>query len=213
MKICKIQNGTLSYLFIPEEIKWQGWKNFCSCLDSFFAIKHVRSKESFGFSENKQVQEGSKGAVSAYKGEGWRNFKERSVSQKKEEIKSYKQRGAEIEQQPRDWRNALVVYRNTMNLSWGDIRKRVQTKIGRFVDVVALAAGRAIFWCQEEEEISSLLSNPLQFSNGRNHVRIKRWSMFVHWDNIQIHVTQSWIGLEGLPINMWNIRGSFGSGT
>ena len=30
--------------------------------------------------------------------------------------------------------------------------------------------------------------------------------MFAHWDNLQIHVNQSWIGIEGLPINMWNIH-------
>ena len=30
--------------------------------------------------------------------------------------------------------------------------------------------------------------------------------MFAHLDNLQIHVNQSWIGREGLPINVWNIH-------
>ena len=115
-----------------------------------------------------------------------------------------------------------MVNRNTMHLSWGEIRKRVEFKLRRAVGVVSLAADRAIMWCQDEDEISSFLSNPLQFTNGKNHVRLKRWNLFAHWDDLQIHVNQSWIDIEGLPINMWNIHlfkiigkslGSFGGGT
>ena len=65
---------------------------------------------------------------------------------------------------------------------------------------------RAIIWCEHEDEISDLLSNPLQFSGGKYQIKIERWNQFVHWDNIQIQVKQSWIGIEGLPINMWNIH-------
>ena len=57
MKICKIQNGTLNYLFIPEEINCQGWKNFCCYLDSFFVTKYVQKKDGLRFSEKKQFQE------------------------------------------------------------------------------------------------------------------------------------------------------------
>ena len=74
------------------------------------------------------------------------------------------------------------------------------------MEVASLAADRAIIWCQNVEEKSSLLSSPFQFSNGKIQIRLERWSPFVHWDNLQIHVNQSWIGIEGLPINMWNIH-------
>ena len=58
----------------------------------------------------------------------------------------------------------MVVYCNTIHISWGEIRKRVENILRRELEVVSLAANRAIIWCQNEEEISSLLSNPLQFS-------------------------------------------------
>ena len=45
MKVSKIQNGTLSYLFILEEINCQGWIEFSRCLDSFFFAKHVQKKK------------------------------------------------------------------------------------------------------------------------------------------------------------------------
>ena len=62
LKICKVQNGTLNYLFIPEEINCHGWKNFCYCLDSFFVTKYDQSKERTGFLSKKRLLDGSKGA-------------------------------------------------------------------------------------------------------------------------------------------------------
>ena len=91
MKICKIQNETLNYLFIPKEINWQDWRNFCCCLDSFFITKYIQTKDSLGFSEKQHIQVGSKGAEMASKGEDWRKLEAKSVVQKKEEIKSHKQ--------------------------------------------------------------------------------------------------------------------------
>ena len=120
------------------------------------------------------------------------------------EVINHKSGCMEIDQYRKDWRKALVVYRNTMKISLGEIRKRIQAKLRRVVEVVSLATDKAIFWCFDEEEISSLLLNPFQFSNGRIQVRIERWNIFAHWDNLQIHVNHSWIGIKGLPINMWN---------
>ena len=58
LKICKIQNGILRSLFIPAEINSQGWKSFYSCLDSFFATKHVQRKHGLEITDEKQNQEG-----------------------------------------------------------------------------------------------------------------------------------------------------------
>ena len=72
------------------------------------------------------------------------------------------------------------MYRYAMHLSWGEIGRRIRDKLGRDVDVVPLAADRAIVWCIDEEEIFSLTSSPLQFSKGRNQVKVERWNMFAH---------------------------------
>ena len=40
MKICKIQNGLLSQLFIPEEANGQGWRKFSSNINRFFITKN-----------------------------------------------------------------------------------------------------------------------------------------------------------------------------
>ena len=206
LKLCKVQNGTLNYLFIPKESKWQGWRNLCCCLDSFFVNKYVQPKDRLGFSVRNQFQVSSKGVEKESYSEEWENLKAKSTAQMQEGIKSLKQEGMGNKHQRKDWRKAVVVYRNTKYLSWGEISKRIQTKFRRAVGLVSLAADRAILWCLDEEEVSSLISKPLQFSKGRHQVRIERWNMYAHWDNLQIHVHQSWIGIEGLPLNMWNIH-------
>ena len=101
MKLCKIQNGSLNYLFIPEEINWQGWRNFAASLDSFFATKQVQKK---GISDSKKVEK-------ALNGKDWR----RSMTQKEEGFKSHKLSWLGNDQQKRSWRTAVVVYRNTVH--------------------------------------------------------------------------------------------------
>ena len=49
----------------------------------------------------------------------------------------------------------------------------------------------------EEKQIQM---GPMEYNRG------ERWNQFTHWDNLQIHIKQSWIGIEGLPINMWNVH-------
>ena len=107
------------------------------------------------------------------KGEQWEDSKAKSVVQNQEEIKSLKQGGMGNELLRKDWRKVAVVYQNTINISWGKIRKRIQAKLRRAVGVVSLAADRAVMWCLDEEEVFALISNPLQFSYGKHQVRIE----------------------------------------
>ena len=83
MKICKIQNGLLNYLFIPEEINWQGWLNFSYCLDSFFVNKMVQKKDRISSTQDEM----------ALNGEVWRRTDANFAVKKEERIKSHNQVG------------------------------------------------------------------------------------------------------------------------
>lgn len=37
-------------------------------------------------------------------------------------------------------------------------------------------------------------------------VKMGRWRKEDHWQNLQISVRHSWIGIEGIPLIMWNIH-------
>ena len=72
IKICKIQNGFLSQLFIPVEANSQGWRNFSSSINSFFNTKNEQKEVRTGVLERKQVQPDSKAEEKELKHEVWR---------------------------------------------------------------------------------------------------------------------------------------------
>ena len=47
---------------------------------------------------------------------------------------------------------------------------------------------------------------PDQLSSYKTYVRMKRWRKEDHWQNLKISVRHSWIGIEGIPLLMWNIH-------
>ena len=163
MKIWKLVNGNLSYLFILEEFKGQGWSKFSGCLHSFFDTKNWQKEIRLKIKEEKPLQDGPVEDAIAMNGEAWRKQKTKDGVQNQEEIPSKLQERLGKEQLKRNWRNAIVVYRNSIQITWGEIRKRVEGELRREVVVLSLAGDRAIIWCQHEDEISNLLSNPLQF--------------------------------------------------
>ena len=69
-----------------------------------------------------------------------------------------------------------------------------------------MAADRAIFWCLEEQELEGLLLKPHKLSSNRTFVKMGRWRKEDHWLNLQIEVQHSWIGIEGIPLIIWNVH-------
>ena len=106
----------------------------------------------------------------------------------------------------RDWKRAITVYRSNTRLYWEEISGRLESITKRKSDLFQVAADRAIFWCWEEQEFERLLSKPDQLSDYKTKVSMGRWRKEDHWQNLQISVSYSWIGIEGLPLMMWNIH-------
>ena len=55
------------------------------------------------------------------------------------------------------------------------------------------------------KELELLLLKPFQLSSYKTNVKMDRWKKD-HWQDLQIGVHYSWIGIEGLPLLMWNIH-------
>ena len=69
-----------------------------------------------------------------------------------------------------------------------------------------MAADRAIFWCLKKQELEGLLLKPFQLRSYKTNIKMARWKKDDHWQDLQIRVHYSWIGIEGLPLLMWNIH-------
>ena len=106
----------------------------------------------------------------------------------------------------KDWRKAITVYRSNTKMSWKEISRKLEAIIKRKPEVNQVAADRAIFWCFGGEELNGLLFKPEQLSSHNTYVKMDNWKKEDHWENLQIGVRYGWIGIEGLPLQMWNIH-------
>ena len=91
-------------------------------------------------------------------------------------------------------------------MSWGEVCRKLESITKRKSEVSQGAADRAIFWCLEEQELKGLLLTPNQLSSNKTFIKMGRWRKEDHWLNLQIEVRHSWIGIEGIPLIMWNVH-------
>ena len=106
----------------------------------------------------------------------------------------------------KDCKRVVTVYRSNTRSSWGEIREKLESITKRESELLQIVADRAIFWVRQEQEIEALLFNSDQLSTYKTMVTKGRWRKEDHWQNLQISVRHSWIGIEGLPLMMWNFQ-------
>lgn len=97
----------------------------------------------------------------------------------------------------------VVVFRKTSDTQWEVIKGLMESRLGRSIEVFPVAADRAVSWCRDEKERNSLITEKNLSHIGAIIASIQLWSMYSHWDYVQIEARNSWIGIEGLPLNMW----------
>ncbi|EXB80244.1 hypothetical protein L484_025093 [Morus notabilis] len=102
------------------------------------------------------------------------------------------------------WERAVVAYRDWMEEGWTEISKGLSEKLERKVRVSPLFADRAILWCQSDYERDTLVKEGSVHIRNQHAITIKRWCIETHWKNVKIEGRASWIGIEVLPLHMWN---------
>ena len=106
----------------------------------------------------------------------------------------------------KNWRLAVVVYRSSIDVTWKEIKGGLCWKLGRQVEFSALHANIAILWCRNEAEKRLLLC--YEFCNLPNTraMKVVNWSQKEHWEEIVFEGKNSCVGIEGIPLNWWNIH-------
>ena len=106
----------------------------------------------------------------------------------------------------KNWRLAVVIYRSSSKESWEGIRDGFCRKLGRAVDISTLHANRAILWCRDEKEKGHLLTIDSCKLNNVKPVKVVKWSQQQHWEDIVFQGQNIWVGIEGIPLNWWNVH-------
>ena len=104
----------------------------------------------------------------------------------------------------KDWRRAVIVVRFSTLLSWRNIHFRLSKIFKIQHDINPIAANKAVIWSTCDEEKRRL--EKMGFFNipGVGKFRTERWNTENQFIDNKIECRSSWVGIEGLPLNMWN---------
>ena len=100
---------------------------------------------------------------------------------------------------------AAVIVKYRSQTSWRTIKDQMQRKVGRCLEVVPFTDDRAVFWCVNEREMKTILDRSELYKGKDFLAKIKKWNVYLHWEYVQIEAKYSWIGVDGLPLNLWNL--------
>ncbi|PON36929.1 hypothetical protein TorRG33x02_348350 [Trema orientale] len=99
----------------------------------------------------------------------------------------------------RNWRLAVVVFRDNVEIQWNVIN----TGLRRNVVLTKLFADRAILWCMNEDEKKIVLKFQTCFLFNTRPIRVVSWSQEYHWANVKFAGRDTWIGVNGLSLDWW----------
>ncbi|KAF4363726.1 hypothetical protein G4B88_000955 [Cannabis sativa] len=108
----------------------------------------------------------------------------------------------------KDWKKAIIMLRDNSRLSWSCIFCNLSRELGRKLLVSQMFDDRVIIWCEDETEMERFLRKGNWNIPGTGDTRVffKRWSMEEQIRDIKIECRGSWIGVKGIPLNVWNMK-------
>ncbi|PON41207.1 hypothetical protein TorRG33x02_338710 [Trema orientale] len=100
---------------------------------------------------------------------------------------------------------AVVIFKQRSQISWKAIKQSLERITGISMKVILFAADRLVSWLVNNEEKRYILKEKILY-NGRVLLgSIDSWDKVLHWEYIKIEARLSWIGIEGLPLNLQNM--------
>ncbi|KAF4363318.1 hypothetical protein G4B88_011715 [Cannabis sativa] len=109
--------------------------------------------------------------------------------------------------QKRNWKLAIILTRDNSHVSWSVIFYNLSRELGRKLVVNQLFDDRCIVWCKDEKERDALiLIQRLRVPGAQTVVSLSQWSWEAQKESIKVECRDSWIGIYGLPLSLWNMK-------
>ncbi|KAF4348642.1 hypothetical protein G4B88_007389 [Cannabis sativa] len=108
----------------------------------------------------------------------------------------------------KDWKKAIIMFRDNSRLSWSCIFYNLSRELGRKLQVSQMFDDQVIIWCEDETEMERFLRKGNWNIPGTGDTRVffKRWSTEEQNRDIKVECRGSWIGVKGIPLNVWNMK-------
>ncbi|KAF4352463.1 hypothetical protein F8388_012164 [Cannabis sativa] len=109
--------------------------------------------------------------------------------------------------QKRNWKLAIILTRDNSHVSWSVIFYNLSRELGRKLMVSQLFDDRCIVWCKDEKERDVLTQiQQLRVPGAQTVVSFSQWSWEAQMESIKVECKDSWIGIYGLPLSLWNMK-------
>ncbi|PON67528.1 hypothetical protein TorRG33x02_264350 [Trema orientale] len=199
------RNDMVRSIIVPAQRALKGWEDFSSCLQSFFSKTGNQGR----VDPSKTM--GTNGISTWESRRGILQLKQQQTSNKTDAGTSYlKQYGDEDNRtnkrsiEVRNWRLAVVVFRDNVEIQWNVINTGLSNKLRRNVVLTELLADRAMVWCMNDAEKKIMLKFQTCFLFNTRLVRVVSWCQEHHWAEVKFAGRDIWIEVNGLPLDWWN---------
>ncbi|KAF4394158.1 hypothetical protein G4B88_000669 [Cannabis sativa] len=109
--------------------------------------------------------------------------------------------------QPKDWRLAIILARDNTHADWSTIFFNLSRELERKLIVSQLFDDRCIIWCKDDMEKDELVKVERMYVSGaQSHVTFSLWSWNNQKNNVKVECKGSWMGVQGLPLNLSHMR-------
>ncbi|KAF4346355.1 hypothetical protein F8388_005466 [Cannabis sativa] len=115
---------------------------------------------------------------------------------------------SQAEKSDKEWIRAVMMFRDNSETPWSAIFYNLLREIDRKLVVSQMYDDRTIIWCKNEDEVDLLLKlNKMVIPGTRGTiVSFIRCYMEKQNKDEKVECRRSWIGIEGLPLHLWNMK-------
>ena len=200
LKFTKLSHGYLKNIIVPGGSSRWGWRRLLVCLDNLvgkrfwsykrrslqggYTSKYLEASDKVRF--HSDLNNWGKNHCS------WREAVGSQAEQHKVKVNK------------KNWRDEVLVFRFTTFKSWNSIQSGLTKMLNFHRELTPLAADRAVLWCVNEEDKRKMEQLGLCFIPHVGEVKFVRWNPEAQLKNKIFFCSNSWMGIEGLPLNMWN---------
>ncbi|KAF4356876.1 hypothetical protein F8388_018556 [Cannabis sativa] len=236
LKISTLKNNKVRMVIIPEEAEAKGWSNLNDCLLGVLKRKPENAQDGVKQQKEVKIGECRKNSQSWAKNverlgqhvtkpmggnvvkQGkveWRElypeinlgFKPRNLYPGKRFYQPKFYEYMRSKAQPRDWSLPIFLARDNIHAEWSTIFFNLSRELERKLIVCQLFDDRCTIWCKDEMEKEELVKVQRMYVPGaQSYVTFSLWSWDNQKNNVKVECKGSWIGVQGLPLNLWHMR-------
>ena len=107
---------------------------------------------------------------------------------------------------PKTFALAVVVRRFNSFNNWEEIQTAILKLSSHEVIISHFSGNKGLIWCRDLEVKNAILKIGLVLINMKNVAILSEWKASEKWECNFLKVKNNWTGIEGIPLDLWNVH-------